>query len=397
MKVIHYCQHVLGIGHYLRSLEICRAMAAHEVVLVTGGPRIDRVLAPHVREVRLPDLQMNTEFKGLFSSRKRNSLEQIKAKRQKRLLTLFEREKPDIFLVELYPFGRKAFRFELDPVLEALANKTLPPCGVICSVRDILVEKEDTLRHESRAVNILNRYFDAVLVHADPHLAQLNETFEQFDEIEIPVFYTGYIARKPAPDAGRKIRRQLRIGAGELLIVASAGGGNVGADFLEAIIRAFSQWDGKDRRRLRMFTGPFMEADHFNRLSRLAGNYVTVERFTADFLSYLAGADLSVSMGGYNTTMNILASQVPALVWPFPQNREQRLRAERLAKLGALKIIEDNELQPDRLAAVMDQMLRSAGRTPVDIDLNGAANTAKWIGRWRGHDRQRGILGSGLT
>ena len=231
MKIIQYCQHVLGIGHLFRSLEICRALSDHEVILVTGGPQVDTGLPEHVREVRLPDLQMNQEFKGLFSSQKDNSLEQIKANRQKCLLAIVEREKPDIFLVELYPFGRKAFRFELDPVLEALGKRESAPCSVICSVRDILVEKEDRIKHESRVVKTLNRYFDAVLVHADPSLAQLNETFDQFDEIEIPVIYTGYIAAKPMPPAGRNLRRQLQIGADEFLIIASAGGGTWGHRF----------------------------------------------------------------------------------------------------------------------------------------------------------------------
>ena len=123
MKIIQYCQHVLGIGHLFRSLEICRSLSDHEVILVTGGPRVDTNLPAHVREVRLPDLQMNQEFKGLFSSRKNFNLDQIKELRQRRFFNLFEKEKPDVFLVELYPFGRKAFRFELDPVLQAIGDK----------------------------------------------------------------------------------------------------------------------------------------------------------------------------------------------------------------------------------------------------------------------------------
>ena len=382
MKIIQYCQHVLGIGHLFRSLEICRALSDHEVILVTGGPQVDTNLPEHVREVRLPELQMNQEFNGLFSSKKNSTLEQIKADRKNRLFALFEREKPDIFLVELYPFGRKAFRFELDPVLQALGNKRLPACSVVCSVRDILVEKEDQAKHESRAVKTLNSYFDAVLVHADPSLAQLNETFDRFNQIEIPVVYTGYIARKPAPHAGQKMRQQLQIEADELLIIASAGGGNVGSDLLEAVIRAFGQLEGKVRRHLKLFTGPFVAEAQFNRLGKLTGDNVTVEKFTTDFLSYLAAADLSVSMGGYNTTMNILACKVPALVWPFPQNREQRLRAERLADLGWLGVLGKEDLHPDRLAVRMDQMFVPSARPAADIDLNGAAGTARWLENW---------------
>jgi predicted glycosyltransferase len=86
-------------------------------------------------------------------------------------------------------------------------------------------------------------------------------------------------------------------------------------------------------------------------------------------------------MGGYNTTMNILATGVPALVWPFPQNREQRLRAGRLAKEGILKLIEGEDLHPDRLAGIMDQMLATSNRSVSKFDLDGAANTARWIGK----------------
>jgi predicted glycosyltransferase len=41
MKIIQYCQHVLGIGHLFCSLEISRALSDHEVILITGGPPVD--------------------------------------------------------------------------------------------------------------------------------------------------------------------------------------------------------------------------------------------------------------------------------------------------------------------------------------------------------------------
>jgi predicted glycosyltransferase len=381
MKIIQYCQHVLGIGHLFRSLEISRALSGHEVILVTGGPPVETGLPPHVREFRLPDLQMDQNFKGLFSTAKNLTVDQIKAERQKHLLALFEREKPDVFLVELYPFGRKAFRFELDPVLNALREKSLEPCCVISSVRDILVEKGDHGKHEARVVKTLNHYFDGVLVHGDPALVEIAETFAPFDDIEIPVEYTGYIARKPSPDARQRIRKQLGIENGTILITASAGGGNVGAPLLASVIRAFNRLEKKNCRLL-VFTGPFLDQNEFQRLKAMAQANIQVDRFSADFLSFLAAADLSVSMGGYNTTMNILATRVPALIWPFSQNREQRLRAERLADRGLLTVLNDDDLRPDRLAAIIEQKLSRPIRPAVEIDLNGAVKTARYIQNW---------------
>ena len=379
MKIIQYCQHVLGIGHLFRSLEICRALSNHEVILVSGGPPVDIKLPRHVTECRLPDLQMDREFKGLCSADRSADIDQVKKKRQKRLFDLLATEKPDVFLIELYPFGRKAFRFELDPVLQAVADKRIPCGSVVCSVRDILVEKEDRDKHESRAVRTLNRYFNGVLVHADPRLVKISETFDHYNQISIPVDYTGYIAPKPSPDVGKLIRRQLKIGEKDILIIVSAGGGNVGAPLLTAAVQAFSRLTVTSRCHMAVFTGPFLDQGEFERLKKNAGSKVRVARFAKDFLSYLAAADLSVSMGGYNTTMNILASRVPALVWPFGRNREQRLRAERLAKLGAVRVLENEDLRPDRLAAIMDDWISRSTRPAVNINLDGAANTARWI------------------
>ena len=339
MKIIQYCQHVLGVGHLFRSLEISRALSEHQVILVTGGPPVETDLPEHVREFRLPDLQMNHEFQGLYSTEKNLTVDQVKEARQKRLLALFETEKPDLFLVELYPFGRKAFRFELDPVLKAIREKSPISCGVFSSVRDILVEKDDHGKHEARVVKTLNRYFDRVLVHADSDLVEISETFGPFDEISIPVEYTGYIAPKPPAAARRKIREQLGLGDREVFIVASAGGGNVGGPLLKSVLQAFGRIKSGSCR-LQVFTGPFLDSRDFDDLKKAASAGAVVERFTPDFISYLAAADLSISMGGYNTTMNILTTGVPALLWPFSQNREQLLRARRLAERELLTVIE---------------------------------------------------------
>jgi predicted glycosyltransferase len=382
MKVIFYCQHVLGVGHLFRAREICKALDGHEVILITGGPQIETKLPKHVTVVKLRGLQMDRKFKGLFSSDKSVSLDQVKKKRQKKLLAIIQKEKPDIFFLELYPFGRQAFRFELDPALQAIRSNRHARCGVISSVRDILVEKEKP-KHERRALERLNTFFDAVLVHSDPNLITLKETFFRFDEIRIPVMHTGYIAQKPPDNARSRIRNQLGIGEGDIMIVASAGGGSVGKPILESAIRAFDHLKVDGRPYLYVFSGPYMADPEFTYLKGLKqSKRIQIEKFTPDFLSYLAAADISISMAGYNTTMNILATGVPALVWPFAENREQRLRAERLADRGALRLINDQDLNPDDLAGIMGQTLTRADSGKTDIDMNGAVHTAQWLEGW---------------
>ncbi|MCJ7830398.1 MAG: glycosyl transferase, partial [Desulfobacterales bacterium] len=289
---------------------------------------------------------------------------------------------PDLFLIELYPFGRKAFGFELEPLLEGIRTRRLPFARVVCSLRDILVEKKDPQGYEKRVLASINRYFDALLIHSDPRVIRLDETFTRVGEIRIPVVYTGFVTDRPAPDARRRLRAQLQISDGEQLVVASAGGGKVGEPLLAATVKAFAQVAEARRARLIVFTGPYLAKGLFSGLQRIAGRDVQILRFTPEFPAYLAAADLSVSMAGYNTCMNVLAAGVPALVWPFPQNREQRLRAERLQISGALEMLADEDLHPPALAVRMARRLAQGGRTPSRVDLEGAAHTARWLTDW---------------
>jgi predicted glycosyltransferase len=382
VKVVFYCQHVLGIGHFFRTHEICEKLKDHDVILVSGGDRPDIPLPGHVRELRLPGLMMDENFKNMFSKEKGEHIDAVKEKRQKMLFRLFEETSPDVFMIELYPFGRKAFRFEIDPILEGIRDSSLRPCRVVCSLRDVLVEKENAASYEERVVKLLNRCFDTVFVHSDPGVLKLDATFSRLDDISIPIVYTGFVTPKPVPGSGQDLRTKLGIGDNDYFVVASAGGGKVGGEVLAAVVKAFAYLPRDCR--LQVFTGPFLDDGSFFDLKSFEGPFIRVDRFTPDFLSFLDAADLSVSMAGYNTSMNIMAAGIPALVWPFAQNREQRLRAERLARLGGLQILSDKDLDPERLAGLMTRMLTEKERPASAIDLNGAEKTAAWMAEIQG-------------
>ncbi len=82
------------------------------------------------------------------------------------------------------------------------------------------------------------------------------------------------------------------------------------------------------------------------------------------------------------TSRNLRATRIPDLGWPSSQDREQGLRAERLARQGVLKILNDEDLCPSRLTAIIGRALSPDPQSRVDIDLNGAINTAKWLEAW---------------
>jgi predicted glycosyltransferase len=373
------------MGHLFRSAEFVRALGDHEVTLVAGGQEVDMDWPAHVTFLRLPTLYMDEKFTTLIAGDSEHSVEDIRRRRQAMLFDLFEAQRPDVFIVELYPFGRTAFGVELEPLLGSIRAGQFGNLKSVCSLRDILVEKKDPRAYEERVINQLGRYFDLLFVHSDERLLPLDQTFTRVKEIPIPVYYTGFIARHAAPKNGEKLRREFKLDAGEKLIVASAGGGRSGYKPLKCVLRACDRLRARMPLRLEVFSGPFMDHEEFKQLMTLSKTGLNVRRFTQRFLDYLYAADLSVSLAGYNTCMNLLVTQAPALVYPYHRQREQPLRVEKLKKLLRMRILNDDDLEPAILSRHIEQMLLNPPSfEPVALNLDGAQNAARYISKWVG-------------
>ena len=76
--------------------------------------------------------------------------------------------------------------------------------------------------------------------------------------------------------------------------------------------------------------------------------------------------------------MNLLATGVRSLVYPYTANndQEQYIRAKKLESLGVVELLHPEMLHPDLLASKIAGML---AKTPARLafDMNGAANTAQ--------------------
>lgn len=371
--VLFYVQHLLGIGHLKRAEILAKAMAADglDVTVAYGGCPIPEVPFHGVTVAQLPPATIaNENFTVLLDQDGRPADDAWKVKRRTALLELYAKTNPDVVLLELFPFGRRQFAFELIPLLEAV-HASPNQAAIACSVRDVLVASKKPGRIEE-TVNTARRFFDAVLVHGDPALIPFGATFSAAGQISNLIQHTGYVA------AGGDTATSLE-GQGEVLV--SAGGGAVGAPLLFAAMeaRALTPLAGKT---WRFLTGPnFPDAD-FRKLTAMAGENVIVERFRNDFRSRLRGSSLSISQAGYNTTMDILQSGARAVVVPYQTKgeTEQRVRAELLAEKGLLTVVPESKLSPSRLAkGVADEMKRSAA--VVSVDFSGATTTARLVSR----------------
>jgi predicted glycosyltransferase len=374
-RVLIHVQHLLGIGHLQRAAAIAGALQARgaKVVLATGGvavPQIEAALEQRgVQVVQLaPARAADSSFSALLDENGSVVDDYWKTQRRETVLRLFGELAPDVLVTEMYPFGRRNFRFELKPLLEAAQARARPPL-IASSVRDILVTKQKAGRTEEMA-DTARRFYNLVLVHSDPTLIPFDATFPCAAEIQDLVRYTGYVT-EAKPEATRADRSE-----GEILV--SAGGGAVGQPLLQAAVAARAM-SFERKRPWRLITGGNLPQAEFERLQATAQGFI-VERFRADFKDLLARCRVSVSQGGYNTVLEILAGRTPAVIVPFAEagESEQTDRARLLAEKGLLRLLPAPELDAMRLAQEID---RAAVMTipAFTINLDGARESAAII------------------
>jgi predicted glycosyltransferase len=141
-RLLFYCQYLLGMGHLVRSMEIVRGLNEFDVRFLNGGQIVPGFELPvEVDLVNLPPIKSDETFSELFTFDDQKSLEEIKQIRAGRVLAEYESFRPDVLVIELFPFGRLKFSFELIPLLErARADGNVK---IACSLRDILVGQRD--------------------------------------------------------------------------------------------------------------------------------------------------------------------------------------------------------------------------------------------------------------
>lgn len=373
---LFYCQHSLGMGHFMRAATLAERLAdAFHVIFVNGGPLPKGVPFPErVERIDLPPLGMRDDG-SLFVPDATLSVDAALECRRDVMLDLLRTRQPGVLLIELFPFGRRKFVPELIPLLEAAhATRACRP-RIVCSVRDLLVTaRVGQQRFDDWAQGVCDRYFDLVLVHADPSFASLEESFHPTRPVTVPVRYTGFVTRsEPIASDEHRLREGL---------IVSAGGGVVGEPLFRAAVEAHSiNWPTLGLATT-IVAGPFAPSRVVSWLIETAQKTegLRVLSHVPDLGDCFRGARASINQCGYNTMLDVIRSGVPALVVPFAAGREdeQTRRAQRLADLGLVRWMDPRELTPDRLARAVAALLDFRPARGA-LSLNGAEVSARML------------------
>lgn len=368
-RILFYVQHLLGIGHLMRAVRICEALADIDiqVTLVTGGMPVSGFPPEGIDHVELPPIAVREgDFSLIVDLDNQLIDDNFKEKRCARLLEIYATLAPDLVVIEAFPFGRRQLRFELLPLLEAVAT-TEPRPVLVSSIRDFLQRRSKPGRDEY-VIDLIEKYFDKIVVHGDPTFANLAESFPKTVQIADKIVYSGLVCAKPGLEPSETYD-----------IVVSAGGGAVGAELVDASIQAARllpeslSWC--------IVTGPNSPINDQLASLRLASPNITFEDFRDDFPSLLRSAKLSVSQAGYNTVSDILKAGCRCLLVPYSASgeTEQLDRANRLVELGFATLMHADALTGETLASMVGISLTQSGPTDVGSTLNtdGANETAR--------------------
>lgn len=358
---LFYCQYLVGIGHLIRSLHLCRCLIKDfQIDFLQGGQGVNLSLSSSAFHlIQLPAI----EGPLLFPENK-TTLERRFQERQaiiKHLNTPY-----DFLITELFPFSKWEFKEEVFSLIKQV--KTINPhCLIFCSLRDSFIQ--NTAEREKKILEILNRDYAAVFVHSDPRVFQLQESFSLQQKITPNIIYTGFIAN---PEARLAQRREKRI-------VTSLGEGAFGQNVMEAVLKIAPDFPDYQ---FAFIMGPKSPPSLAPTLKKIAkeihASNIKIESFIDNFPDYLNASALSISLGGY-TIMDAVYTKTPALVIPT-KFLDQYIRSLKFHAFGFIHVLTDQQLDP----ASLKTAIQNALKMPIpsfDIDMQGAQTTSREIQR----------------
>ncbi len=370
MKTLIAVTHLLGAGHLSRALTLARAFVAkgNDVLVASGGMPAPQLDHSGVQMLQLPALRSDgINFTHLLDSAGAPADDSYLEHRSTALNCALAAFQPDILITELFPFGRRILSAEFLSLLDTAKSLPTPPI-ILSSIRDILAPPSKPSK-ATRTDEITSTYYDAVLVHSDPHSTQLDQSWPVSENLAPFLRYTGYVAppgATPHPD---------KAGTGEILV--SAGGGSVGEALFQTAVKTArlnpdQQW--------RLLVGGSNAADQVAKLAHLAeGTRTIIEPARPDFRQMLHNAAASVSMCGYNTALDLLQAGTPAVMIPFDAGDEveQTLRATSLASLPGFSVLSSTDLTPETLNSHLQKVLNDGPRADTGLKFDGAAQTVQ--------------------
>lgn len=367
VRALVYCHDLFGLGNVSRMLSFCRrlqeARPSLQILFVTGSGALRGFLLPECFEyIKLPEICRTED--GKIRPRSLDlptaDVAQLRARMIADAASAFD---PDLVLIDKKPLGALD---ELEPTLTMLERRGRARRVLV--LRDILDSPERT-RHEladGRFAAAVAAHTDRVLVLGEQSVFDVAAAYDLPDEVAGRVRYCGYL--EPAElisttgTAGCALYT-MGLSPSRPTILVTVGGGEDGGPLFDlAVAAALGPLRAKQ---MALVCGPKLPA--VQRATALAAQAarpgLRVLPETGSMLSLMRAADVVVSMAGYNSVCEVMASGTPAVLVPRSRpSEEQTTRARLLAKLGLATVL-PLDAGPDGFATAVRSALRRPNAT----------------------------------
>ncbi|MCI0330429.1 MAG: glycosyltransferase [candidate division Zixibacteria bacterium] len=383
-RLLIYSHDTFGLGHFRRCLKIAKAFNSaypqSAILIVTGQQQAERYRLPEGTDfIKLPAVVKVGESRYQPRSLG-SSFEKIFELRQNLISEAIRTFQPHIFLVDHAPLGMKG---EIKKTLQELKAKNSSP-ALVLGLRDILDEPEKVCAAwETEGVYpVLDEVYDRIFIYGTSKFFDPVSEYRFGCKAREKTDFTGFISdgnpssSSPAKKVGRSARQK---------ILLTIGGGEDGMEIVYNYLVMLKELGDEINAATTIVLGPFMQEKWRRMLiAEAIGLPVRFEEFLPELAPHFEKADLVISMGGYNTVVEILSSARKALIIPriYPR-KEQLLRAQRLSELGLVNYISPVDLSPGKLFDVVYSMINDPtnklfqARKKNPLPLDGAAKLAE--------------------
>ena len=376
MKIAIYYMHYEALGHTTRIKNIFNLIDRKDVeVLVIQDGKSQDFLNYNFKVKNFPFPSAGRE---MFHGKRMDLSIPIIKKRLQFLKKELKEFMPDVFITEFFPFGRKLFSIEMAALLESL-KEINPNVKIYASIGYPYLENDKVLKFA--------KYYDKILIHCPKNLdfeyvkkAAMNINEEGiiyfynkvFTALKDKIVYTNYITNKKKPLEKEKVRREFNIKKNQKLILVSRGGGVTDMGVITSAIKSAEMLGAKFF--FVIVYGPsstLEEEEIFYNMAKGKTN-IKLIRFRENFLDLLNACDVSVSMAGYNTSLETLWLGKKAILIPRSIRKgskepgyarfEQYYRAIMLENEIKSKVILPKELNPEILAELIRDKVKENNR-----------------------------------
>ncbi len=386
-RILFYSHDAYGMGNIRRTLAICERLTERlpnvAILILTGSPVIHALRIPKkVDYIKLPCLVRDK--RESFSSRFWDmGLGELMRFRSDLILAAIKSFEPDLVVVDKKPVGIKR---EFLTALRYL-KVFLPKTRIVLGLRDILDAPGNTVRiWKNRGYfDIIRDYYDRVWIYGDRRVFDAVAEYRMPKTVAEKTVFTGYLGKTPPQVDRKQVRAELGLNGGLFSLVMVGGGGD-GYPVMKTYIDGVHQHSARHLDSL-LVTGPEMPREQQREIELACSNGYPLrfQEFSDEIENALTVADVVVSMGGYNSTCEILSFRKKAVIVPRIQPvREQYLRASRLAELGLVRMVHPDRLTPDALYRAVNDAVAAEeldGRVEAAIDLRGLDRVVELVQR----------------